>query len=53
MMVLVEYGILLLVYWNCPKYLKVAAFVINFFVPDPIPYIDEVVMIAGLLASDR
>ena len=52
-MVWVVYGILLLVYGNCPKYLKVAAFVINFFVPDPIPYIDEVIMVAGLLASDR
>ena len=52
-MVWVVYGILLLVYWNCPKYLKAAAFVINFFVPDPIPYIDEMVMVAGLLASAR
>lgn len=52
-MVFVAYGILLLVYWNCPKYLKAVAFLINFFVPDPIPYIDEVIMVAGLLASDR
>ena len=53
MMVFIVYVILLLVYWNCPKYLKATAFVINFFVPDPIPYIDEVIMVAGLLASDR
>ena len=53
MLVLAAYGILLLVYWNCPKYLKAVAFVINFFAPDPIPYIDEMIMIAGLLASDR
>lgn len=53
MMVLVAYGILLLIYWNCPKYLKAAALVINFFVTDPIPYIDEFIMVAGLLASDR
>ena len=52
-MVWVVYGILLLVYWNCPKYLKAVAFVINFFAPDPIPYIDEVIMVAGLLTSDR
>ena len=51
-MVLVVYGILLLVYWNCPKYLKAVAFVINLFVPDSIPYVDEIIMIAGLLASD-
>ena len=52
-MIWVVYGILLLVYWNCPKYLKAVAFVINFFAPDPIPYIDEMIMIAGFLASDR
>lgn len=52
-MVLIAYGILLLVYWCCPKYLKAAAFVVNFFVPDPVPYIDELVMVAGLLTSDR
>ena len=45
--------ILLLIYWNCPKYLKAAALVINFFVTDPIPYIDEFIMVARLLASDR
>jgi len=52
-MILIAYGFLLLVYWYCPKYLKAAVFVINFFVPDPLPYIDELVMVAGLLASDR
>lgn len=52
-MVLVAYGILFLVYWNCPKYLKVAAMIINLFIPDPLPYVDEVVMVAGLLASER
>lgn len=52
-MIFVVYGILLLVYWNCPKYLKVVAFALNFFLPDAIPYIDEVVMAAGLLAKDR
>lgn len=52
-MILVAYGILLLVYWNCPKYLKAVAFVINFFVPDAVPYIDELVMVAGLISSDR
>ena len=50
-MILFVYGILLLVYWNCPKYLKFVAFLINLIVPDRIPYIDEVIMVAGLLRA--
>ncbi len=40
------YGIVLLIYWVCPKYLKAVIFIIN----DPIPFVDEVVMAAGLLS---
>ena len=52
-MVLIAYGILLVIYWNCPQYLKAAAFVLNCFVGDPIPYVDEVVMVAGLFAKEN
>lgn len=48
-MIIVIYLILGIVYLLCPKYIKVVSCVINLFVPDPIPGIDEVVMIAGLL----
>lgn len=50
MTLLVIYSILLLVYMFCPKHLKAVACIINFFFPDPIPGIDEVIMIVGLLA---
>lgn len=52
-MILIAYGILLVVYWNCPQYLKVAACVLNFFVGDPIPYVDEMIMVAGLFAKEN
>lgn len=48
-MIIVIYLILGIVYLLCPKHIKVVSCVINLFVPDPIPGIDEVVMIAGLL----
>lgn len=44
------YGIVLLIYWVCPKYLKAVIFIINLLLPDPIPFVDEVVMAAGLLS---
>ena len=46
------YGILLIVYLVAPKHIKVVAFLLNLVIPDPIPYIDEIVMVAGLFASD-
>lgn len=52
-MIYLGYIVLLIVYWCCPKYLKLVATLINFFMPDPIPYVDEIVMVAGLLASNR
>ena len=52
-MILIAYGILLVVYWNCPQYLKAVACVLNFFVGDPIPYVDEMIMVAGLLAKEN
>ena len=51
-MILFVYGILLLVYLGCPKYLKAAAMLLNLLVSDPVPYIDEIIMLAGLLKSE-
>ena len=51
-MIFIVYGVLLLVYWVCPKYIKIAAMILNFLIPDPIPYIDEIVMVAGFLNSN-
>ena len=50
MLIIIAYLVLGVVYFASPKHVKIVACVINFFVPDPIPFIDEAVMIAGLLA---
>lgn len=51
--VIVIYIIALVVYWYCPKYIKLVSFIANLFIPDPIPYLDEIVMVAGLLKPDE
>lgn len=43
--------ITLLVYWFCPKYLKIIVCLANVFMPDEVPMIDEVLMILGLLSK--
>lgn len=48
----IVYGIILLVYFGSPKHVKFVIFLINLFIPDPIPYIDEVLMGLGLLSGD-
>ena len=45
------YIVVLIVYFMCPKYLKLLIFAINLFVPDAVPVVDELVMIAGLIGS--
>ncbi len=50
-MIYLIYIIVLIVYFLCPKYLKLLIFVANIFIPDSIPIIDEVIMAAGLINS--
>lgn len=38
-------------YFLCPAPLQFLLTGINFFVPDPIPFLDEVIMIGGILAK--
>lgn len=45
------YIVLFLVYFKCPKYLQLVILVANFFIPDIIPYLDEVIMVLGLLSE--
>lgn len=52
-MLYIIYGIILLVYWFCPTRMQLVIFLINLIVPDPIPYVDEVIMIAGLLKGEN
>jgi hypothetical protein len=43
------YGLLLLVTFFFPLWINVVLFAINFFVPDPVPYIDEILQAAVIL----
>lgn len=43
------YGVLLLVTFFFPLWINVVLFAINYFVPDPIPYIDEILQAAVIL----
>ena len=45
MVVIFVYLILLIVYAVCPFLLQIAGFVLNAMYPDPIPFIDEIVMV--------
>ncbi len=35
--------------WFFPRRLKLLAFVINLLLPDPVPYVDEVIILVGYL----
>ena len=43
------YGLLLLVTFFFPLWINVVLFAINYFVPDPVPYIDEIQQAAVIL----
>lgn len=43
------YGLLLLVTFFFPLWINVVLFGINYFVPDPVPYIDEILQAAVIL----
>lgn len=48
-MIYLIYVIVLVVYWCCPKYFQIIMLIINLILPDQVPVIDEIVMVAGLL----
>lgn len=39
------------IYADQPKYVQVILFIANMFLPDPIPYVDEIIMLAITLKS--
>lgn len=47
-MVFLIYAVVLLVYFFCPKYIKVVMLIINLLVPDVVPVVDELLMVVGL-----
>lgn len=43
--------IFIVVYIASPTWVKLILFIANLFIPDPIPYVDEVIMLALLVKS--
>lgn len=50
-MTILLYIVVFIVYFACPLPGRLLIFAINFFVPDHIPVIDEVIMFAGIIAK--
>lgn len=48
-MVILWWLIFAVITWFFPRRLKLLAFVINLFLPDPIPYVDELIILVGYL----
>jgi len=46
---IVWYPLLFAVAFFAPVHVKLVVFVGNLFVPDPLPFVDEIIQIAGLL----
>ena len=44
-------GIILIVYLACPIAGKIVLLIANTFIPDPIPFVDEFIMVVGLLTN--
>ena len=51
MFYILMYGFVLLVYMACPLLGKLIIMGLNFFIPDPLPVVDEVIMAIGFLGS--
>lgn len=43
--------VIILVYMFLPCPIQLIFSIINFFIPDPIPYLDEIIMWGGLLSK--
>lgn len=50
-MTILAYIAIFLVYIICPAYLKIVMCAINLFIPDPLPYVDEILMAAGFFIN--
>ena len=51
MLLIIGYLIVFAVYFVSPVGAKLLIMAINFFIPDPLPYIDEIIMVLGLFAN--
>ena len=43
--------VVVIVYLAVPAWLKIILFLINIFTPDPIPYLDEILMILPIITK--
>lgn len=48
---IIFYVIALIVYFVCPKYIQIIMLIANLFLPDAVPVLDELIMVAGLLVA--
>lgn len=51
MLLIIVYVMVLIIYMACPLLGKLVIMGLNFFIPDPLPAIDEVVMVIGFLSN--
>ncbi|WP_367302831.1 DUF6116 family protein [Orenia metallireducens] len=49
---IVIFLIILIVYYALPKYLQFVVFLVNLFLPDIIPFVDELLMGLALIPRD-
>ena len=45
--------VFLVAYIGSPKWVQLVLFIANCFIPDPIPFVDEIVMVALLLKPNE
>lgn len=51
LLILIIYIFVFCIYFACPLPLRLLIIAINFFLPDPIPILDEVIMGAGIISK--
>ncbi len=51
MEIFIIYAVVLFVYIFFPSWLKVLVFIINIFIPDAVPVVDEAIMAVTILAT--
>lgn len=52
-MFLLIYVVIFVVQLMCPYYIQPVLMLINGFIPDPIPFVDEVIQVAILVSSTK
>ena len=51
MFIILVYFVVFAVYFISPLHVRLLIFLANFLMPDPIPILDEVIMIAGIIGK--